>query len=201
MKKIVLAILLSTICIPVATMAGTGFSEEGDTCSVEYIYNPYGAEDTCKPGITCTPLAPGNSNDHSGVCCPSNYMPQNLGTNCSGCHDWQDKTAQYQTKVTGQEICMGNISYTTEYRCSAWYYGTGTDCSACPSHASCPAGSTTFICDKGYYANGSICSPCPSGGTTSGTGATSIRSCCIASGTTFSDSTGSGYYTGPCCAS
>ena len=89
------------------------------------------------------------------------------------------------------------------YACASGYYGTATSgtsgCTACPSNATCSGGNgSTFSCNKGYYKSGSSCTACPSDGTTSGSGATSVSSCYIPSGTSFSDGTGSGSYTGNC---
>jgi len=93
------------------------------------------------------------------------------------------------------------------YQCAKGYYGTATSassgCTKCPANATCGGGNGSgFICDKGYYKNGAICARCPSSGgvygTTADAGATSITSCYLSSGTTFSDNTGSGTYTSDC---
>lgn len=73
--------------------------------------------------------------------------------------------------------CDFDVSETVEYGCSAGYYqssGTGASmtCSRCPSSG-------------GIYGTNSI-------------GTTSITSCYIPSGTSFSDDSGSGTYTGNC---
>ena len=105
--------------------------------------------------------------------------------------------------------CVGNKSYakcqtqSTTYKCAAGYYGTAvgnrSGCTACPSNATCAGGNnSTFSCNRVYYKNGSACTVCPGGGTTSAAGATSVSSCYIPSGTSFSDATGSGTYTSNC---
>lgn len=95
----------------------------------------------------------------------------------------------------------------TTYRCNAGYYGTATSgsggCTVCPANASCSGGNgSTFICNQGYYKSGSACARCPASGgvygTTKSTGATSITACYIPSGTAFTDTGGSGSYTGDC---
>jgi len=96
---------------------------------------------------------------------------------------------------------------TFTYKCASGYYGTATSatsgCTKCPENATCAGGNgSTFSCAKGYYKDGTSCARCPSSGgvygTTASTGATSITDCYLPSGTTFSDSTGSGTYTSNC---
>ena len=96
-----------------------------------------------------------------------------------------------------------SCSSCTTYRCNSGYYGmarsASSGCTKCPSNATCAGGNgSTFVCAKGYYKSGSSCADCPNNGTTSGTGATSISSCYIPSGTTGSDSTGTFKYVGNC---
>ncbi|MDE6481825.1 MAG: hypothetical protein K2L25_03350 [Alphaproteobacteria bacterium] len=105
-----------------------------------------------------------------------------------------------------------SCSLCTSYKCNSGYYGTATSalsgCTKCPSNATCAGGNnSTFKCNKGYYKNGTSCSLCPffsipnnmiQTGTTSGTGATAITECYIPSGSEFSDTSGSGSYTGDC---
>ena len=94
--------------------------------------------------------------------------------------------------------------YATSYRCTcdSGYYSTGggeTQCNcnnACPANSTCSSASS-FSCNAGYYKNGSSCTKCPDGGT-SDKGATDITQCYIASGASFSDTTGSGTYTSKC---
>lgn len=121
-------------------------------------------------------------------------------------------TSNGVTTTTPQNIatyCIGSTAYArcdtgiTTYQCASGYYGTATSgsagCTICPSNATCSGGNnSTFVCNKGYYKNGTSCTACPSSGTTSTTGATAITQCYIPTGTSFSDSTGSGTYTGNC---
>ncbi|MDE6481505.1 MAG: hypothetical protein K2L25_01645 [Alphaproteobacteria bacterium] len=86
-------------------------------------------------------------------------------------------TAGYQsyTQCTSNDNkCDTSI---TAYRCAVGYYGTSTNgtsgCTRCPASG-------------GVY------------GTTADAGATSITACYIPSGTSFSDGSGSGTYTGNC---
>ncbi|MDE6481910.1 MAG: hypothetical protein K2L25_03780 [Alphaproteobacteria bacterium] len=62
--------------------------------------------------------------------------------------------------------------------------------------------SCEYQCKKGYYGSGQSCTRCPSSGGVYGTtalaGATAITACYLPSGTTFSDTTGSGTYTDAC---
>lgn len=87
-------------------------------------------------------------------------------------------------------------------RCNSGYYSTGGNESEC-SCLKCPVANSTcynansFSCNAGYYKNGNACTLCPDGGT-SASGATSITSCYIRSGTTGSDSTGTYTYTSNC---
>jgi len=59
-----------------------------------------------------------------------------------------------------------------------------------------------YECHTGYFGTGKNCTRCPSSGgiygTTDNPGATQITECYLPSGTEFSDSTGSGVYTGKC---
>lgn len=118
------------------------------------------------------------------------------------------------TTTNSQKVyCLGNTAYskceslTTTYTCASGYYGTATSasagCTACPDNATCDGGNgSTFKCDVGYYKNGTACTRCPSSGgvygTTAAIGATDITECYLPSGTTFSDTGGSGTYTGNC---
>ncbi|MDR1338363.1 MAG: hypothetical protein LBJ73_05055 [Rickettsiales bacterium] len=49
----------------------------------------------------------------------------------------------------------------TEYRCKGGYYGTSTNCIACPQNSTCPAGTTTPSCNTGYYYKFLTCNACP----------------------------------------
>ena len=97
-----------------------------------------------------------------------------------GCTNGCSTTA-WTAKSTGYEArdyCnTTNCTTTKEYRCARGYYGTSTNgtsgCTRCPASG-------------GIY------------GTTAAAGSTVITSCYIPSGNTFSDSTGSGTYTGNC---
>lgn len=91
--------------------------------------------------------------------------------------------------------------------CNTGYYANNQGTMLCDCLGKCPANSTcssatSFSCNKGYYKNGSVCTRCPSSGGTYGTtassGATSVTSCYLPSGTTGSDSSGSFTYTGNC---
>ncbi len=89
------------------------------------------------------------------------------------------------------------------YKCGGGYYGTATSsstgCTKCPDNATCAGGNgSTFSCAIGYYKNGSQCTQCPDGGTTSAAGATSISSCYIPLGTSFTEIPGNGLYTRNC---
>ena len=79
----------------------------------------------------------------------------------------------------GRETYCDSSFFTCRYRCAANYYGDGTTCTACPSYNGIAG--------------------------TSSAGSTSVSSCCISSGSTysFSDGVGSGTATisSTCCAS
>lgn len=71
------------------------------------------------------------------------------------------------------------------------------------AHAACTAETKTYTsCKPGYYLENGACLECPSSGGTAGQSAdkndTGITACYIPSGSTFSDTTGSGTYTGNC---
>lgn len=96
---------------------------------------------------------------------------------CKNCvsSDWGALSTGYESKVAATcNTTTGVCTKTTEYRCATGYYGSST--------------------------NGtSGCNECPSSGTTASAGATSISECCLASGTTGGDNTGTYTYTGDCC--
>ncbi len=69
--------------------------------------------------------------------------------------------------------------------------------------ADCVATTKTYTaCKPGYYLSGGDCISCPSSGGVAGRTADNntgdITSCYIPSGTSFSDGTGSGVYSGNC---
>ncbi|MBD5388982.1 hypothetical protein HDR63_01875 [bacterium] len=78
----------------------------------------------------------------------------------------------YERKATRSCNCSSGCVATYTYRCAAGYYGS-------------PGGSA------------SGCSRCPDGGT-SAVGSTSVTSCYMPAGSTFSDTTGNGDYTDKC---
>ncbi|MBQ8294612.1 MAG: hypothetical protein IJX89_04480 [Alphaproteobacteria bacterium] len=71
----------------------------------------------------------------------------------------------------------------------------------CGANAACTVESTTYTaCKSGYYLNNNSCTRCPAQdsiyGTTVDRNTDGKTSCYIASGTSFSNSTGVGTYTG-----
>lgn len=206
-QKSLMTFAILTLIAPAAFgNTGQGTLEETDVCSVEYLLDATKI-DYCKPGLSCIPISTLSSTNLGGVCCDKYSINSTMGSNCSGCSStWTTVNTRYQTRKQGYSLCGGYEHTETNYRCAAGYYGTPTSttsgCNACPSNATCSAGSTTFSCNKGYYKNGTICTACPTSGgiagTTSAAGATSITSCYLPSGASFSDSTGSGTYTGNC---
>jgi len=95
-------------------------------------------------------------------------------TNCVSDSSWNNANTGYQKKVS--RSCVGNTCQeTASYRCSAGYYGTSTNgtsgCTRCPASEDNVRG-------------------------TSVAGATAQTNCYIPSGTSFSNNTGSGTYTG-----
>lgn len=105
---------------------------------------------------------------------------KNVSYYTCGCTNGCSTTA-WTAKSTGYEMrdyCnTTNCTTTKQYRCAVGYYGTSTNgtsgCTRCPASG-------------GVY------------GTTAAAGSTVITSCYIPSGSSFSDSTGSGTYTGNC---
>lgn len=128
---------------------------------------------TCKDGSTPTEKSVKISSYETITYndCPLSFEP--IGGECpSECPDrlaWSDVSgANYQT------ICGGTLlNPSCKYRCKQGYYGTDKSCTRCPSSG-------------GVY------------GTTADAGATAITECYIPSGTAFSDTSGSGTYTGDC---
>lgn len=147
-------------------------------------------------------------------------------TACNECNNRASTTSTSTTHVvtttkyrwTATCNVSGEYSYCSckgeeSYSCASGYYGsptssTSTACKACPTNATCSGGST-FSCNRGYYENsaGTGCEQCPTSpsgwspsknGTTEYIGATDVSECYFASGTTFSDSTGSFTLTDDC---
>ncbi len=133
-----------------------------------------------------------------------------LVCNCSGSTSMPPNLSGVISTYTNklETYCVGNVAYArcgsgpTTYKCASGYYGTATSstsgCTKCPSNATCAGGNgSTFRCNANYYKSGSACEPCPNGGKSS-SGSTDITSCYLSAGTSFSDSTGSGEYSGNC---
>lgn len=102
--------------------------------------------------------------------CGGGLIPMPSGECPDECPDtnWTNVSGKnYQARCDNSN----SISPTCQYRCKIGYYGTGTSCTRCP------------------YENGIY-------GTTATLGATAKTECYIPSGTSFSDSTGSGIYSG-----
>lgn len=146
----------------------------------------------------------------SSSCSYDSSCTSTLTCNCSTSSTGStNKYGIVATTTQKQDVyCVGQTAYsqcvagTTTYKCASGYYGTATSlsagCTACPANATCAGGNgSTFRCNANYYKSGAACQPCPNGGK-SAAGATSITSCYLPSGTTFSDSTGSGTYTENC---
>jgi len=160
--------------------------------------------------VECVFTCPGVRTFTTTSSCKSvcnNCSGSTTSTSTNGVVQTQTKTLTTQCpKVEGgtADCSCDNV---TSYKCASGYYGTATSatsgCTKCPANATCAGGNgSTFSCAKGYYKDGTVCARCPSSGgiygTTASTGATSITSCYLPSGTTFSDSTGSGTYTSDC---
>lgn len=99
--------------------------------------------------------------------------------NCSNCTSdttWSAAGTGYQKKVTRTCSCSSGspqCTTSTSYRCAAGYYGSSS--------------------------NGtSGCTKCPDSGNSS-EGSTRVTSCCLPSGSAFSDTTGTGSFTAQCC--
>lgn len=111
------------------------------------------------------------SSSSVGTCTP--YPDCSSG--CTNCNttSWGANGTGYETRTVATcDTTFCECSKKNEYRCASGYYGSTT--------------------------NGtSGCSPCPTPGT-SAAGAAVQTSCYIASGNTFSDTTGYGTYTGNC---
>lgn len=128
-------------------------------------------------------------------------LDKNYSNQIGICHDLPSSTIAYK--------CESNATLCGKCESTAWNeipsipYATRTkkycDGPTCKSE-------NEVGCKKGYYGTpksvGSGCTQCPSSGGTHGTtaaiGATAVTECYIPSGTAFSDSAGSGTYTGNC---
>lgn len=134
--------------------------------------NCYGKQncDICQPGYTKVTKNLGDCTNITYTACECS---------CSGCTSdttWSAAGTGYQKKVTRYCDCSSGTATctaTTDYRCAAGYYGSST--------------------------NGtSGCTKCPDSGTSSN-GSTVITSCCLPSGSAFSDTSGAGSFTAQCC--
>ncbi|MDR1337553.1 MAG: hypothetical protein LBJ73_00815 [Rickettsiales bacterium] len=150
---------------------------------------------------------------NNGQCYACANMDCSVVSECNG--KTCNKNQQNGTKIDGYvcknsywETCDPNIcecdqTYSTT-GCTQPTNGASKRYQACSGTNECntsctkSAGNCSITCNKGFYLSGSICEPCSGGGTTSGTGATSVNSCYIPAGTAGSDSTGSFTYTSDC---
>ena len=136
--------------------------------------------ETACPEGTCTQTSDCGQKGYKCVngCCVNNTQIESCTpSNCQP-SAWSSFSTGYETRTYRQcDLTLSNCLSSIEYRCAVGYYGNPTSgssgCSRCPSSG-------------GTY------------GTTASAGSTSITSCYIPSGTSFSDSTGSGRYTGNC---
>ncbi|MDE6250537.1 MAG: hypothetical protein K2M34_02800 [Alphaproteobacteria bacterium] len=114
-------------------------------------------------------------------CGNNNYCNNGTCVGCSGCSNCNN----------GDWITLGSIPGATHQRRQL----KNCNCNTCLD------GGYEYRCVSGYYGSPSNatsgCTQCPTPGT-SANGATSITSCYIPSGTTFSDTSGSGTYTANC---
>ena len=107
---------------------------------------------------------------------------------------------------SGCAITTTSVEYMRSTSVSNGYcrYTKSCTCGSCTNSISSCTYSITH-CADGYYKSGNSCVRCPydSGAGTYGTGGSynsgGITSCCVASGVTGSDSTGSFVYTNRCC--
>lgn len=119
------------------------------------------------------------------------------------------------TKVSGETLfdnagccASGSITSTTNGVISTRTCTTNVSYNSLTNTVSamCSCGTATYKCAVGYYGSpknaSSGCTRCPASGgvygTTAAAGATSITKCYLPSGTAFSDTAGSGEYTGNC---
>lgn len=141
--------------------------------STTYVYTPC---TSCTPGFTLKQVA-------IAQCGLSGEIFMGCECVCNNCTSDAAYTAAgtgYQKKVNRTCDCSSGTAKCTEttvYQCAVGYYGRSTNgtsgCTRCPSSG-------------GVY------------GTTAAAGSTAITSCYIPSGSSFSDGTGSGTYTGNC---
>lgn len=167
----------NTLTLPVLPMqyvcAMEGTKECYKSGSTTYVFTPC---TSCAPGYTLTKTS-------FSQCGSLNPIFQVCDCVCSNCTSDAAYTAAgtgYQKKVNRTCECSSGTAKCTEttvYQCAVGYYGRSTNgtsgCTRCPSSG-------------GVY------------GTTAAAGSTAITSCYIPSGSSFSDGTGSGTYTGDC---
>ena len=165
----------SLLIIPVICLTSTAYAALSGT-------GPFNCGD---PYVSCLGFSIANGTQEC-------QKPRYVSPNCkTGCDCALESTESYK--------CTCNSGYYSSTR--SWSQ-TQCTCEKCNvSNGTCSDGGG-ITCNKGYYKSGSSCTRCPASGgtygTTSGTGATSITECYLPSGTSFSDSYGSGTYTSDC---
>lgn len=158
----------------------------------------------------------------SPLCCAANaaaceskcgIVGGEVGGEVGGCPSDCPSTTSWTSVSGNKEAKCDSFMKVCTYRCKKGYYNNGTSsitCTACPSYATCPAGSDMVdnlpICNKNYYGEKSlmvrpmkyVCTRCPQiigptgrpgYGITKSSGAKSITECYISSGT-YKDETG-----------
>ncbi len=120
------------------------------------------------------------------------------------CDPCKKEVVPIDPTISDETTCSGSTIITLDGNCEK------VDTKGCKNNACIKK--TSLRCVKGYYGTAEYeqlnltkctgCEPCPTSGgiagTTSGPGATAITECYLPSGTSFSDSTGSGIYVGDC---
>lgn len=149
-----------------------GAKECYKSSSTTYVYTPC---TSCSPGYTLTNVAfsqCGLKKIFKACDCVCSNCTSDIAYTAAGT-GYQKKVNRYCDCSSGTAKCIE----TTVYQCAVGYYGRSTNgtsgCTRCPSSG-------------GVY------------GTTAAAGSTAITSCYIPSGSSFSDGTGSGTYTGNC---
>ena len=159
-------------------LCNPGYQEENDVCVVNacYDFSPSGCYTACSSSggqATYTICQSTGTCTGANTCDYPVIIPCDV--ECGSCQVCNTATGQCEadqnqegltcTNDPGSICNSGNckcdstlhlVGEPESCTCATNYYGTSPTCNSCPTHASCPGG-TTFTCNDGYESNGTSC--------------------------------------------